>query len=248
MRRRDLIVAALGAVVATVLAGSVAWAAIPGPGGVIQGCYDSGGNIKVVEALPCPRTYTPFQWNQQGIQGPKGDKGDIGPQGQPGPQGETGGTGDQGDRGPAGADGAPGTPGADGEDGLPGANGTDGINGTDGAPCLPSDPACVGPQGDQGPPGPPGPPGPSGPMGSAAPSGYSIQAGGVIMGANDANGTFVPCPQGDRVLGGGVAVSEGAVVEVSGPRTQDGVNGWFIVGRNPTNANKTLGGWAICAD
>ncbi len=54
MRRRDLIAAGLGAVAATVLAGGVAWAAIP-EGGVIQGCYDSGGNLKVVASLPCPR-------------------------------------------------------------------------------------------------------------------------------------------------------------------------------------------------
>jgi hypothetical protein len=32
MRRRDLLAA---------LAGGIAWAAIPGDGGVIQGCYDS---------------------------------------------------------------------------------------------------------------------------------------------------------------------------------------------------------------
>jgi hypothetical protein len=72
------------------LAGSVAWAAIPGPGGVIQGCYDAGGNVKVVDALPCPARYTPFQWNQQGIQGPKGDKGDRGDTGPQGPAGSSG--------------------------------------------------------------------------------------------------------------------------------------------------------------
>jgi hypothetical protein len=47
---------------------------IPGPGGVIQGCYDSGGNVKVVAyGAACPRTYTPLQWNQQGIQGIPGE-------------------------------------------------------------------------------------------------------------------------------------------------------------------------------
>ena len=35
-----------------------------GGGGVIQGCYDSGGNVKVVAALPCPKGYTALQWNQ----------------------------------------------------------------------------------------------------------------------------------------------------------------------------------------
>ena len=80
MRRRDIVAAAAGAVAAVVmvLAGSVAWAAIPGPSGVIQGCYDSGGNVKVVEALPCPRNYTPFQWNQQGPPGLNGSDGAAG--------------------------------------------------------------------------------------------------------------------------------------------------------------------------
>jgi hypothetical protein len=75
MKRRDLIAAAAGAIAATVLAGGVAWAAIPGPSGVIQGCYDSGGNVKVVEALTCPRNYTPFQWNAQGPPGTHGADG-----------------------------------------------------------------------------------------------------------------------------------------------------------------------------
>lgn len=87
MKRRDIVAAAVGAVAATALAGSVARAAI-GDGGVIQGCYDSGGNVKVVAALPCPKNYTPFQWNQQGIPGPKGDQGDQGPRGPPVPPGD----------------------------------------------------------------------------------------------------------------------------------------------------------------
>jgi hypothetical protein len=62
--------------IATALVGGIAWAAIPGPGGVIQGCYDSGGNLKVVNALPCPKGFTALPWNQQG---PKGDTGDTGP-------------------------------------------------------------------------------------------------------------------------------------------------------------------------
>jgi hypothetical protein len=90
MTRGHFIAAALGAVAATVLAGGVAWAAIPGPTGLIQGCYDAGGNVKVVETLPCPRGYTPFSWSQQGIQGLKGDAGPQGPKG------------DKGDAGPAG--------------------------------------------------------------------------------------------------------------------------------------------------
>jgi hypothetical protein len=106
VRRGHLLAALLGAIVATVVAGGVAWATIPPvPGGVIQGCYDAGGNVKVVEALPCPPKYTPFQWNQRGPAGTNGTNG---------------------------TDGTDGTNGTDGTDGINGTDGTDGINGTDG--------------------------------------------------------------------------------------------------------------------
>jgi hypothetical protein len=60
--RSHLLSALVGAVIAVVVAGGVAWATIPPmPGGVIQGCYDAGGNVKVVEALPRPARHTPFQ-------------------------------------------------------------------------------------------------------------------------------------------------------------------------------------------
>jgi hypothetical protein len=49
---------ALLVVVAVVVSGAtVAFGAV-GDGGVIQACYDSGGNVKVVPALPCPKGYT----------------------------------------------------------------------------------------------------------------------------------------------------------------------------------------------
>jgi Collagen triple helix repeat (20 copies) len=114
MRKRDLIAAAIGALTAIVLAGSVAWAAIPGDGGVIQGCYDAGGNLKVVAALPCPKGYTQLPWNQQG---PKGDAGATGPPGPPGQPGATGATGPQG---------PPGESGEKGDQGLPGPVGPPG--------------------------------------------------------------------------------------------------------------------------
>jgi hypothetical protein len=81
MRRRDITAAAAGALVTAVLAGGVAWAAIPGPDGVIHGCYNASGNLKVVETLPCPTGYTPLAWNE------KGEPGDPGP---PGPDGADG--------------------------------------------------------------------------------------------------------------------------------------------------------------
>lgn len=177
MKRRDIVAAAAGAFVATALAGSVAWAAIPGPSGVIQGCYDSGGNVKVVEALPCPRGFTPFQWNQQGvqglqgiqgIQGPKGDKGDTGERGATGPQGEPG---LQGDPGPQGIQGPPGQKGDKGDTGATGATGQQG---------------AVGPQGPGG------------------VSGYEIVSEDVDVGGFGSASRDAFCPTGKKALGGGV--------------------------------------------
>jgi hypothetical protein len=83
MRRRDLLAAAAGAIVATTLAGGIAWAAIPGPGGVIQGCYkQNNGQLRVVDvAGDCLPSELALNWNQQGIQGPSGPSGPPGPTG-----------------------------------------------------------------------------------------------------------------------------------------------------------------------
>ena len=149
-RRASLVLAAAAGALATALVGGIATAAIPGPNGVIQGCYDSGGNVKVVEALPCPRNYTPFQWNQQGIQGAQGLQG---PQGDKGEKGETGAQGAQGVQG---LPGPAGPQGEKGEKGEPGAQGAEGIQGLQGA------------KGETGATGPPGPTGPQGPAGGTA--------------------------------------------------------------------------------
>ena len=54
MRRRDIVAAAAGAAVATVLAGSVAWAAIPGDGGVYTACMlKNVGTVRLIDkSLP----------------------------------------------------------------------------------------------------------------------------------------------------------------------------------------------------
>lgn len=75
MTKRDFVAAAAGALAASALLGGVAWAAIPDSGGVIQGCYNNGGNLKVVDELPCPKGWTSLPWNQEG---PKGDPGTDG--------------------------------------------------------------------------------------------------------------------------------------------------------------------------
>ena len=94
------------------VAAGVAYAtgAIPGSDGVIHGCYDSGGNVKVVAAT-CPRGYTPLPWNQTG---PSGAQGPAGPTGAAGPRGAAGPVGPAGATGPAGPKGDQGDPGLSG--------------------------------------------------------------------------------------------------------------------------------------
>jgi hypothetical protein len=91
MRRRDLLSALAGAGVVLVLAGSVAWAAIPGEGGVYTACMlKNVGTVRLIDkSLPpgnvmshCkPAFEVEITWNQkgqqglQGIQGPPGQDG-----------------------------------------------------------------------------------------------------------------------------------------------------------------------------
>jgi len=98
--RRGVVLAAV-AVIATV--GGVAYASIPDSSGVIHGCYDSGGNLKVVQTVPCPKRYTPLAWSQAGPTGPAGPAGPSGATGPAGPQGPKGDTGPQGPAGPTGS-------------------------------------------------------------------------------------------------------------------------------------------------
>ena len=77
MRRRDLLAAFVGAATAIVLAGGVAWAAIPGAGGVVQTCYHkTSGQLRVVEdAAECGTQETALPLNQQGPPGAPGADG-----------------------------------------------------------------------------------------------------------------------------------------------------------------------------
>jgi hypothetical protein len=53
--------------------GGVAFGAIPGADGVIKGCYDNSGSLKVIDsAATCNASSTAISWNQKG---PKGDAG-----------------------------------------------------------------------------------------------------------------------------------------------------------------------------
>ena len=118
-RRRIAAVAAVS--VAVLAAGGFAYASVPGPDGVIPGCYrtDTGQlRVRVTSSDTCKNGELAVQWNQQGAIGPQGPQGPAGPagpagadglKGVPGPEGPEGPTGPQGPSGPAGPAG-PSTP------------------------------------------------------------------------------------------------------------------------------------------
>lgn len=171
MRRRDLLAALAGAAAVLVLAGSVAWAAIPSDGGMIEGCYTKvGGVLRVIDTAKGQRCHAsleiPISWNQKGQ---KGDPGAAGANGSPGAPGEKGAPGEPGANGSNGADGTSVTvervdpvlvPCSGAGVRLAAANGTtvlcDGARGEQGAA------GERGPQGEQGIQGPQGVPGPAG--------------------------------------------------------------------------------------
>ena len=127
-----------GLVSVTAVASSVL-AVIPGPNGVISGCFmKANGQLRVVEDVSdCNPSENPLSWNVQGSQGP------AGPQGVPGPMGPTGAAGPIG---PKGDDGAIGPMGLTGPQGLPGPKGDKGATGIMGAagPIGPAGPSGVG--------------------------------------------------------------------------------------------------------
>jgi hypothetical protein len=87
MSRRDLLAAACGAVVAGVLAGGFAWAAIPDTAGVVHTCYSqAAGTWRPIDfpSQKCKQSETMLVLSQKG---PKGDTGPTGPQGATGPTG-----------------------------------------------------------------------------------------------------------------------------------------------------------------
>ncbi len=99
--RRNVLIAALLAGAALAI-GAVAYASIPGPSGIINGCVsnqslnNAHALVVIDSSATCPPGTTALKWNQQGPAGPQG------PQGPVGPQGSTGITGPQGSQGPAG--------------------------------------------------------------------------------------------------------------------------------------------------
>jgi hypothetical protein len=85
VKARSKFTLVLGTAALALVVGSLAWAAIPGGNGVINGCYDKGsGQLRVTDTATgqpkgCSTKETPLAWNQQGPQGLQGPKGDAGP-------------------------------------------------------------------------------------------------------------------------------------------------------------------------
>jgi hypothetical protein len=101
IRRRHLVVAATLVVLA--VGAGIAYAAIPN-GGVIHGCYNNNGNLRVIDSpsVTCKNGETSLDWNQTGLPGTNGTNG---------------------------TDGTNGTNGTNGTDGTNGTNGTNGVSG-----------------------------------------------------------------------------------------------------------------------
>jgi type VI secretion system secreted protein Hcp len=117
---------AVGAAVIATLGAAAALGAVlvPDASGIIHGCYDKGGHLRVLVAgSTCQKDEQAITWNQQG------------PAGLNGAVGATGATGPSGLAGPAGS---------------PGPAGRDGRDGVQGAPGVSGPPGPVGPQGPAG--------------------------------------------------------------------------------------------------
>jgi Collagen triple helix repeat (20 copies) len=220
-RRGSVLIGALVGAFATMLVGGIAWATIPGAGGVIQGCYKAkNGQLRLVDSASqskhtahhsdCRPSELSISWNQQGPQGiqgppgPKGNKGDPGIQGPPGPPGPKGDKGDPGIQGPR---------------GLP------------------------GPKGDKGDTGDPGPPGPSGLSGLQV-----VTSPPVVVGLFDFGHAEASCPAGKTLIGGGgrmgFAGSDAGYLEQSYPAGGT----WLVRGHNTGPfIDEPLVAYAFCA-
>jgi type VI secretion system secreted protein Hcp len=77
------------------LSAAMAYATIPDSSGVVHGCFDNSGHLRVIDsaAETCKKNETAIDWNRSGLPGPAGltgatgPKGDTGPAGPPGPPG-----------------------------------------------------------------------------------------------------------------------------------------------------------------
>jgi hypothetical protein len=229
------------AALALVASGTAAGATLAGPvggDGTIHGCYDSGGNVKVIDAsATCPKTYTSLNWSQTGPQGATGPQGPQGPQG---PKGDTGATGPQGPQGPKGDTGATGPQGPKGDTGAIGPQGAKGDTGD------------TGPQGATGPQGDTGAQGPAGPS-TAGSAGLDVMSRTAL---NDQGGNSVEVhclPSHPFIVGGGYKITAPALIDLVGqvvdnePITITDFNGWQVQTTGTNVPANTLEVFALCA-
>jgi hypothetical protein len=133
---------------------------------------------------------------------------------------------------------------------LTGARGPEGPQGQRG-PQGPAGPA--GPKGDIGPAGPAGPAGPTGAQGPSGISGYVVVVTPVANATTIASGQTgrvgVVCPDGRRVLGGGVAhYPENGSARVVESTPADTGTGWTALVYNGGNSAFESYAWATCAN
>jgi type VI secretion system secreted protein Hcp len=130
IKSRRVRVTALGVGAVVSMGGAAAAAGVfasPGADGVIHGCYDKQGRLRIVDTLEsCDKGEQRVKWNQTGPQGATGATGPSGPIGPIGPIGPAGPVGPLGPMGPAGQDGRDGLPGPMGPAGPAGASCTGG--------------------------------------------------------------------------------------------------------------------------
>jgi hypothetical protein len=203
------------------LGGGVAFATIPGAGGVIRACYAKlNGVVRVIDSgASCRMTENPLSWNQVGQQGLQGP---AGPQGAKGDQGAQGAQGLKGDQG---AQGAPGQQGPNGDAGPTGAAG------------------AQGPQGPQGEQGPQGPQGPSGGF-----SGYEVRTFDFnVPNLGWGEGTAL-CSDGKHPIGGGY-FSDSENLRILHDYPNNARTGWYILAHNDDLFSTwQVEAYAICAN
>jgi hypothetical protein len=218
--RRNVLALVLAAGLA--ISGGIAYAAIPGAGGVINGCYHkNSGVLRVIDpeaGTTCTQAETPISWNHEG---PKGETGAQGPRGETGPQGPQGETGAIGPQGPQGDTGAAGAPGPQGPEGPQGPQGVPGIQGE------------RGPQGEVG---------PMGPAGLGGLNGLETLFGVTATTTGSVITAVKHCSDGKIPIGGGAVPSVNEVVlQSSWPLTGPGVGGYGWEARAVTRTGEALG-------
>jgi Collagen triple helix repeat (20 copies) len=197
------------------LVGSMAYASIPGPGGVINACYvKTGGDLSIIDSTQtCKSNQTAITWNQTGPQGPQGPAGPAGPAG---PQGLQGDKGDPGPTGPAGPVGPQGPKG---------------------------DTGATGPVGPQGPVGATGPAGLSGYQ--RVTKNFGRWTFGAAGSPTESATFDIVCPGGKKVLGGGASVNSLSghpnIVQSGGPINDGGADAtWLVTLANNSSAPVTV--------